>query len=180
MNTTMLHETCHCSTRRGRRRSMSEMNVLPLHAPRQLAHVHSAEEGSTDAGEDERRHGDAAEDDSLVIPCSTTASTRALTLRKQHRCGRRCSTMPTRSQINVLQHYAPQQVAHAHAAYKGSTCQLKTQPGADTAKPPETRSQMNALQHHAPRDAAADERHHAPRDAAEDERHHDPRDAAAN
>ena len=29
------------------------MTVLPHNAPRQLAHVHSAEEGSTDAGKDE-------------------------------------------------------------------------------------------------------------------------------
>jgi hypothetical protein len=38
-----------------------KMNVLPHNAPHQLAQVHSAEEGSTDAAEDERRHGDAAE-----------------------------------------------------------------------------------------------------------------------
>ena len=47
------------------------MNVLPHNAPRQLAHVHSAEEGSTDTAEDERRHGDAAEDERLEITCST-------------------------------------------------------------------------------------------------------------
>ena len=45
------------------------MNVLPHNAPRQQAHVHSVEdEGSTDTAEDERRHGDAAEDERLEIP----------------------------------------------------------------------------------------------------------------
>jgi len=44
------------------------MNVLPHNAPRQLAHVHSLEEGSTDTAEEERRHGDAAEDERLEIP----------------------------------------------------------------------------------------------------------------
>jgi hypothetical protein len=43
------------------------MNVLPQNAPRQLEHVHSVEEGSTDTAEDERRHGDAAEDERLEI-----------------------------------------------------------------------------------------------------------------
>jgi hypothetical protein len=32
------------------------MNILPQNAPRQLEHVHSVEEGSTDTAEDERRH----------------------------------------------------------------------------------------------------------------------------
>ena len=44
------------------------MNVLSHNAPRQLAHVHSLEEVSTDTAEDEGRHGDAAEDERLEIP----------------------------------------------------------------------------------------------------------------
>ena len=32
------------------------MNILPQNAPRQLEHVHSVEEGSTDTAEDERLH----------------------------------------------------------------------------------------------------------------------------
>lgn len=44
------------------------MTVLPHNAPRQLAHVHSVEEGSTDTAEDARLHGDKAEDKRLEIP----------------------------------------------------------------------------------------------------------------
>jgi hypothetical protein len=88
--------------------------------------------------------------------------------------------MQTLSQINVLQHHAPQQVANTHSAGEGSTgevedkelCrQITIEDHHHHAMPHEMEQQMNDLQHHAPRDSASDEQHHAPRGSATEELH---------
>jgi hypothetical protein len=83
------------------------MNVLPHNAPRQLAHVHSVEEGSTDTAEDERYHGDAAEDECLEIPTMLHEILSQMTATMIHMDPPQMNATTNVVMSSVEHHYAP-------------------------------------------------------------------------